>query len=232
MLLPIAVRALADRIQGRRDHGTDPAAELARLRTLRERHPKVTEEFDTGGLFLRRQEAMQHLADAETARARSDPDETARWRQAAEACRTAEIPWDEAYCRWRVAQSALRGRTDRPQAGAALRRAHELAVDLQASWLLAEIDVLARNAHLATQTGADPPPSAVAMPGLTAREREVLTHLAAGETYREIAHALVLSEKTISAHVSNMLRKTGTRSRVDLVDLARRRTSKGSGPDI
>jgi DNA-binding NarL/FixJ family response regulator len=54
----------------------------------------------------------------------------------------------------------------------------------------------------------------------------VLTHLTAGETYSEIARALVLSEKTISAHVSNMLRKTRTRSRVDLVEYARRLKSK------
>jgi DNA-binding NarL/FixJ family response regulator len=44
----------------------------------------------------------------------------------------------------------------------------------------------------------------------------------AGRTYREIARALVLSEKTVSAHISNMLRKTGTASRTELAQLAHR----------
>ena len=34
--------------------------------------------------------------------------------------------------------------------------------------------------------------------------------------------ALVLSEKTVSVHVSNMLRKTGTANRVELTQLAHR----------
>ncbi|MCO8269879.1 LuxR C-terminal-related transcriptional regulator [Actinoplanes sp. TRM 88003] len=44
-----------------------------------------------------------------------------------------------------------------------------------------------------------------------------------GRTYSEIAHALVLSGKTIGVHVSNMLRKTGTASRAGLAELASRR---------
>jgi DNA-binding CsgD family transcriptional regulator len=57
---------------------------------------------------------------------------------------------------------------------------------------------------------------------LTAREREVLSYLRAGRTYAEIADALVISEKTVGAHVSNILRKTGTSSRVEAAALSRR----------
>jgi DNA-binding NarL/FixJ family response regulator len=53
------------------------------------------------------------------------------------------------------------------------------------------------------------------LPGLTAREREILQYLVAGSTYAEIASTLVISEKTVSSHVSNLLRKTQTSSRVD-----------------
>ena len=59
--------------------------------------------------------------------------------------------------------------------------------------------------------------------GLTAREREVLAHIVAGRTYGEIARELVLSEKTVSSHVSHLLSKTGTANRVDLARWATRR---------
>jgi NarL family two-component system response regulator LiaR len=42
---------------------------------------------------------------------------------------------------------------------------------------------------------------------LTERELEVLRHLARGMSNKEIAEALVLSEKTVKTHVSNILQK-------------------------
>jgi predicted ATPase/DNA-binding CsgD family transcriptional regulator len=49
--------------------------------------------------------------------------------------------------------------------------------------------------------------------GLTAREAEVLRHLATGNTNREIAIALSLSEKTIARHLSNIYAKLDVPSR-------------------
>lgn len=48
---------------------------------------------------------------------------------------------------------------------------------------------------------------------LTAREREVLALVAEGRTNREVAAELVLSERTVDRHVSNILTKLGVTSR-------------------
>jgi DNA-binding NarL/FixJ family response regulator len=49
--------------------------------------------------------------------------------------------------------------------------------------------------------------------GLTAREREVLHHLAEGRSNRVIAETLSLSERTVENHVLHILTKLGVESR-------------------
>jgi ATP/maltotriose-dependent transcriptional regulator MalT len=49
--------------------------------------------------------------------------------------------------------------------------------------------------------------------GLTARERQVLTLVAAGRSNHEIATALVISEHTAARHVQNIFGKLGVTSR-------------------
>jgi DNA-binding CsgD family transcriptional regulator len=52
--------------------------------------------------------------------------------------------------------------------------------------------------------------------GLTSREREVAHFLAQGKSNREIAEGLVLSERTVENHISNILNKLGFTSRAQV----------------
>jgi DNA-binding NarL/FixJ family response regulator/uncharacterized protein YbdZ (MbtH family) len=52
---------------------------------------------------------------------------------------------------------------------------------------------------------------------LTPRERDVFSYVCRGMANREIAQALAVSEKTVKFHVSNILSKTGLRTRGQLM---------------
>ena len=64
--------------------------------------------------------------------------------------------------------------------------------------------------------GAPPAPADAELDQLTPREREVLQHIARGYMYKEIAHRLDISAKTVEAHVSAVLRKLQLSSRHEL----------------
>ena len=63
--------------------------------------------------------------------------------------------------------------------------------------------------------------------GLTAREVEVLELLGEGLRNADIAERLFLSEKTVSHHVSAILRKLGVRTRGEASAAAQRRGIAG-----
>jgi DNA-binding CsgD family transcriptional regulator len=222
-LVPLAARALADEAQALRDQGEDPTPAVARLHDLGRRYPRVVAEVGPGPMHEAEVRIMQAWYDAEVQRGQNDPAAATTWKATAQACADAELVWDEAYAWWRAAEALAKERADRDTTATALRRAHELAVDLQAAPLLADVEALARSTRISlARIEESPPPEAEAIPGLTPREREVLIHLVAGRTYGEIARQLVLSEKTVSVHVSHLLHKTGTANRVELAQLARR----------
>jgi DNA-binding NarL/FixJ family response regulator len=58
---------------------------------------------------------------------------------------------------------------------------------------------------------------------LSPRESEIVKLIAEGQTSREIADLLVISEKTVERHRANILAKLGMRDRVDLTRYAIRR---------
>jgi DNA-binding CsgD family transcriptional regulator len=55
--------------------------------------------------------------------------------------------------------------------------------------------------------------------GVSSRETEVLSHLSRGRTYGEIADVLCVSMATIKTHLSHLYEKTGTRNKVELINL-------------
>ncbi len=221
-LVPLAARALADEIQRCHDRAADPAATVARLEHLRQDYPEVVVEHGPGALARRVAAAMQAMYDAEYARGRGDPALAHAWSRAAGACQAAELAWDEAYAQWRAAEAAVPHRPIRAQGADALRRAYQLATTLDAAPLLAEITALAESVRLPVVATPVEVPGVPGLHGLTPREREIVAHILAGRTYAEIARDLVISEKTVSSHISHILSKTGAANRVVLAQLARR----------
>lgn len=70
---------------------------------------------------------------------------------------------------------------------------------------------------------ASPAPVADKSSELSSRELDVLRLVAQGATNREIAQALVISEGTVKAHISNILSRLGLRDRTQAALLARER---------
>jgi DNA-binding CsgD family transcriptional regulator len=95
------------------------------------------------------------------------------------------------------------------------------AVQAQAALpLLAQIERLAARARIGLATGAVDEQAAPF--GLTDREQQVLTLVAAGHTNRQIADQLYMSVKTASVHVSHILAKVGVASRGQAAAVAHR----------
>jgi DNA-binding CsgD family transcriptional regulator len=126
-----------------------------------------------------------------------------------------------AYARWRGAEACLAA-GQRREAGDLFREAAATAAELGARPMLKELEALALRGRLEPAEGAAESESERALRRLelTARELEVLTLLAAGRTNREIAAELVISDKTASVHVSNILAKLGVRNRVEAASVA------------
>lgn len=135
-------------------------------------------------------------------------------------------PYQSAYCRFRHASAILAGRGSRQLATSILCEAHQAVVRLGAHPLREEIEALARRARLElapvpTDAGTinESPDHSL---GLTAREREIITLLGSGQTNRQIAGHLFISERTVAVHVSHILHKLGVTNRVAAADRARK----------
>ena len=175
------------------------------------------------------------LAEAEYERARG----VARpelWSEAAAAWDRLERPPLVAYCRWRQGEALVAACASRTEAGAPLREAHAVAARIGARPLLRELELLAQRARLdiappqAASSEREHGPAEIL--GLTPREAEVLNLLARGYTNREIAATLVISVKTVSVHVSHILRKLGAPNRLEAAAIAHRLAPPPAGrPD-
>ncbi len=166
--------------------------------------------------------ALAALLAAERARCLRAGDTVEEWRAARDAADRAHFVWEAAWSGYQLGRALLTGRGGRPEATAALRRAFDAATSLGARPLADRIRLVADQAHVDLTVPVELPPSAAGdLDGLTTREREVLALVVAGRTYAEMAKALYISEKTVSVHVSNLLRKTGAANRIELAERAR-----------
>ena len=225
-LIPLAARSLADLIQLAKDEGR-PTADLAALTDeLVQRFPAPLRDLgEATALYTVQLAALNLLYRSEVNRARDRAGNAQDWIRAADACQGATLRWEEAYSCWRAVESLLlHGHTQRGLAISFLRRGLSLAEELQAGPIREHLRELATRARIAVDrpVAGDSAAPHAALPGLTPREREILEYVVAGRTYAEIAAALVISEKTVSSHISNLLRKTGASNRLDLSRLATR----------
>lgn len=173
-------------------------------------------------------------AQAEWRRATGDNDPAA-WRDVVEVF-DAGFVYETARARWRLAE-ALAETGDRGLARQEWLLAVQAADELHAAPLRAALTDLGRRARLVTamphgddggQAGEPGRTDWARMPargplaGLTERELEVLTLLAAGHSNREIGAELFISPKTASVHVSNILAKLRAASRTEAAAIAHR----------
>ena len=135
------------------------------------------------------------------------------------------LAWEEAYACWRGTESFLtHGHQQRDAATTVLRRGVELAEELQAVPIRAGLAELAASARIPR----DPPSRQWSVPGAIPDRR--LANVRSSPVSSPVAPIarsleLVISEKTVSSHISNLLRKTGTSNRFDLSRLAMHRSS-------
>jgi DNA-binding CsgD family transcriptional regulator len=111
-----------------------------------------------------------------------------------------EVPYEAARVR-ELLGLACRELGDDDTAALELEAARGDFANLGAAPDLARVDSLTRRA------------SPIDAHGLTPREHEVLRLIAAGKTNKAIAAELVLSERTVDRHVSNIFTKLGLSSR-------------------
>ena len=146
-------------------------------------------------------EAMAAYAQGAVALAGQDPRTgLLAARRAAETWRALGAPHDAARARVLIAL-ACRALGDDDTAALELEAARDVFAQLGASPDVARVEALI------------PSPGRSGAHGLTARELEVLRLVAAGKTNREIASALVISERTVARHLQNIFAKLRVSSR-------------------
>jgi DNA-binding NarL/FixJ family response regulator len=96
-------------------------------------------------------------------------------------------------------------------AAAAWAAGREMRLDRAIAHALAPSELVAAAASTATEPRAAQPAGQ-----LTAREREVAALVARGNSNRQIGAALVITERTVAAHIEHMLNKLGFTSRTQI----------------
>ena len=219
-LMSLGARVEAERSLAARDAGElaiDAEQRIVELHEGAERTAATT-PADLGHLALVR---------AEHARVHREQEVDA-WAHAIAACRAMNEPLPLAYALLRHAET-LSGHGHSEAAATSAQEAVELAQMMGAVPMLQDIQALIRGARLSVNGPEEPEEATAGVPdelerfGLTAREAEVLRLVADGLSNTEIAEQLVISRKTASVHVSNILAKLGVSTRVQAAAVAHRR---------
>lgn len=205
--------------QARRDP-IDVETTVARLLERIDAAKAATGSDGAGG---QRVDAAAHLAHAAAALSRLTRPDPDAWADVARRWQQLSDPWATATARLREAEAAV-STGAAARAAASLQEAYRIASTLGARPLLSEIDAVSRRTRLSVDTLSAPVLNKTSIDrlGLTPREAEVLALVTIGQTNRRIGEALYISEKTVSVHVSNLLRKLGVTSRVDAAAIAQR----------
>ena len=219
-----AAANLVERASDNRDQSAVRTHQEALTRLVETRATLPGTPFQPSGRDDTAQVAWAALFAAESARAEGADDQIGPWREAVAACADAALGWEQQVSTWRLAAALIGSGASGSEAAGLLRSVHEYAVRHGAMPLKTRVEELAASARLSMTSPRVPTsePVPAAFTGLTARETEVLAYLVANRTNAEIAEALFISEKTVSVHVSNLLRKTDTKSRREVGALARR----------
>jgi DNA-binding CsgD family transcriptional regulator/tetratricopeptide (TPR) repeat protein len=159
--------------------------------------------------------------EAELARLRRDQGgEVTAWTAAVKAWDRSRAPQFAAYARLRLVDALARASTSRAELVDLLRDAHATADRLDALPLRNWARTAAKRLRINVSAPADANTGVgTAAAVLTKRERQVLDLMAAGRSNREIATGLFISEKTVSTHISNILRKLQVTNRHDASSL-------------
>jgi predicted ATPase len=195
-----ALASLVDRNLLRRVHYANGEVRLAMLETVRE---FALECLSASGdeHEIRDAHAAIYVRLAETAAAHYGTPDEKHWLELVEI----DLKNIRAAFRWSL---------DSGDVETTLRLAEALAP----FWRTRGLDAEGRRWRVAAQAAAGR--QAELPDGLTAREAEVLRLLAAGLSNRRIADRLVVSVRTVHAHLRSIYRKLGVGSRVDAVRYA------------
>jgi len=200
-ITPVVARILARR----RERAGDPslgAQELARLAAVIERDAWPTRDM------------WAAFVAAELGGASGAGDDVELWLRALDA---AAVPEGTALMRLQQRFGLARAQVrtgERAAAAVTLEGLRGDAARLGAGLIVAWCDALAADAGLARPSGSGRADSDADVE-LTSRERQVLELIAEGLSNGQIAEQLYISRKTVSVHVSAVLRKLGVASRTE-----------------
>jgi DNA-binding CsgD family transcriptional regulator/tetratricopeptide (TPR) repeat protein len=189
--------------------------ELDRLAAAAARRPLDRRTVRDQGLL-----ALCRAERARVRRAASSED----WRQAIEALDDLGAVPQRAYARVRLAEALLAEGAERNEAADALNEAVDLFAGAPRSpirGLAARVASRARLRLAGPRHGASGDADHDHF-SLTEREADVLRLLGDARTNREIGETLFISPKTVSVHVTSLMRKLGVKRRADAARLAKK----------